>query len=136
MSDAFENTTEAFNLDAPTKMKPEVKEKWLKALREPGRKQTSSVLQSDEGQCCLGVLCEIMNVPHERSGDTDDIVLEQKNVQAFDFGNLCGKYIDMPPSEWAIAAVGLNYDQMRNLSAMNDGGDSFATIADYIETHL
>lgn len=42
-----------------TKMKPEVKEKWLKALRSGEYKQTIRFLHTKEGFCCLGVLCDI-----------------------------------------------------------------------------
>jgi hypothetical protein len=116
-------------------MKPDVKEKWLKALREPGRKQTRSVLKSDDGQCCLGVLCEVLNVPSQQAGEIDDSVLEQKNVQVFDFG-ISGSYIDIPPSEWSSVNADLNYRDMRDLAGMNDEGKSFDEIADYIERNL
>lgn len=41
-------------------MKPEIKSKWLSALRSGDYKQVDGQLnKGDEGFCCLGVLCEI-----------------------------------------------------------------------------
>lgn len=40
-------------------MKPEVKSKWISALRSGDYKQTEGQLNNSEGLCCLGVLCEL-----------------------------------------------------------------------------
>lgn len=40
-------------------MKPEVKKKWLEALRSGKYKQDRGYLKTDEGYCCLGVLCDV-----------------------------------------------------------------------------
>ena len=44
-------------------MNPEVKAKWLTALRDPSAVQTVNTLEvckgEDKGQCCLGVLMEV-----------------------------------------------------------------------------
>lgn len=40
-------------------MKPEIKNQWVKDLRDPARKQTEGHLRNKwGGQCCLDVLCE------------------------------------------------------------------------------
>jgi hypothetical protein len=48
-------------------MNPNVKEKWLNALRSDEYSQTRGVLMNEGGFCCLGVLCDIyskeQNVP-------------------------------------------------------------------------
>jgi hypothetical protein len=41
-------------------VKPEIKSRWLEALRSGDYKQTTATLRStDNGYCCLGVLCEL-----------------------------------------------------------------------------
>jgi hypothetical protein len=42
-----------------TKMNPEVKKKWIDALRSGWYDQGSEKLRSDQGYCCLGVLCDL-----------------------------------------------------------------------------
>ena len=50
-----------------TRMKPEIKDLWVKALRSGDYKQTQGILQRTErgrdgeavGFCCLGVLCDL-----------------------------------------------------------------------------
>lgn len=41
------------------KLKPEVKKLWLAALRSGEFQQTQQMLKSQQGYCCLGVLCEL-----------------------------------------------------------------------------
>jgi hypothetical protein len=42
-------------------MKPEVKTKWVEALRSGKYKQAEGVLRDEDGSmCCLGVLCDIL----------------------------------------------------------------------------
>ena len=40
-------------------MKPEIKRKWLKALRSGEYKQARNKLNNGIGMCCLGVLCDL-----------------------------------------------------------------------------
>ena len=42
-----------------TKMNPEVKQKWIDALRSGDYEQGSEKLRGVNGYCCLGVLCDI-----------------------------------------------------------------------------
>lgn len=46
-------------------MKPEIKEKWLQALRSGDYKQSVGFLKTDAGYCCLGVLCELYAKEHD-----------------------------------------------------------------------
>lgn len=45
-------------------MNPEVKAKWIAALRSGDYKQTQYHLRDDYGFCCLGVLCDIYASEH------------------------------------------------------------------------
>ena len=40
-------------------MRPEIKAKWVAALRSGEYKQAQGQLRTDAGFCCLGVLCEL-----------------------------------------------------------------------------
>lgn len=99
------------------------KKKWLAALRSGKYKQTNGTLKKSlpnkkVGYCCIGVACKILNVDFKKLHrvttscpllkKNDQRILEEKNV-------------------------GLTVDECRHLSSMNDFGESFAQIADYIE---
>jgi len=43
------------------KMNPEIKAKWVAALRDPSRKQIKGRLRRGDGMCCLGVLCDVVD---------------------------------------------------------------------------
>lgn len=47
-----------------TKMNPEVKQKWIDALRSGKYEQGSEKLRSVSGYCCLGVLCDLYAQEH------------------------------------------------------------------------
>ncbi len=40
-------------------MNPEIKQRWIAALRSGEIKQAKGNLRTDEGMCCLGVLCNL-----------------------------------------------------------------------------
>jgi hypothetical protein len=48
-------------------MKPEIKAQWIAALRSGKYPQTTHNLKTEQGFCCLGVLCDISGV-----GEWDD----------------------------------------------------------------
>lgn len=51
------------------KMNPELKAKWVAALRDPERKQTQGVLRRGNAMCCLGVLCDVIDPEKWQSDD-------------------------------------------------------------------
>lgn len=58
-------------------MKPEIKEKWLTALRSDEYKQARNQLKVGDSFCCLGVLCDIYAREvgekwYDESGDLND----------------------------------------------------------------
>lgn len=98
-------------------------ERWIAALESGDYKQTTKVLENDEGFCCLGVACAISrtDVKRERSRRGDDNYRYDgldgslgKNVQT----EICLAYTD-----------GTSKDIGPCLSEMNDRGDDFKTIA-------
>ena len=111
-------------------LNPEFKTKWLTALRSGEYQQCRSDLKNHTGFCCLGVLADLEN---------------PEWVPAFGYGRLVpfkdGVCLAAHSSSGQLSSnfgrkVGLSYDGAMALIGMNDGGDSFVKIADYIEEHL
>ena len=104
-----------------TELKQVTVEEWAKALRSGKYKQTKSRLKTDEGFCCLGVLCDLQGVewkPCEFSTD----------VQEYAYN-----YWYAFPANKELMAVGFTATQATELADMNDEGKSFDYIADQIE---
>lgn len=113
-------------------MKPEIKRKWLEALRSGQYKQTSGCLTDGERFCCLGVLTNLylLEVGEEwRQDKTGDIgVLEGGEVR--------GGYLSERVYLWAGLSLHDVIAGRRSLSEANDSGTAFPEIADLIEKHL
>jgi hypothetical protein len=116
-------------------MSPELKAKWLEALRSGKYKQGTGYLRTFADEfCCLGVLADINGEQWQRPGkktgrteyflvDSSDKILPEK------FGSLGPKYDkEIKP------------DYRAKLMMMNDwalgGGNSFDDIADWIEKNV
>lgn len=128
-------------------MNPEVKEKWLAALRSGKYKQARERLRDGGGFCCLAVLCDIAI----KEGVSGEWALGATGETVFRWPAVADRYLThhteeslLPPHvrDWA----GLQSDNPRlkmddyghdTLSAMNDDHRlSFAEIADLIEKQL
>lgn len=128
-------------------MKPEIKQKWLEALRSGKYHQAVGQLKTTYGSfCCLGVLCDLH--AKETGGKWD------MEVSAEPYGQYkpayCGKYGNLPESvrEWADLQTlplvpDFNKDgeaDLISIAAINDRGPltghDFAHIADVIEQYL
>lgn len=96
-------------------MEPELKAKWIEALRSGKYQQTQHRLKDDKGFCCLGVLCD---------------------VQGADFKAIRAKYDTLSLSQSPPEYLGTIGGACSTLVQMNDEGKSFAEIADYIEQNL
>lgn len=115
---------------------PELKSKWLEALRNGGYKQGHQELYtpSDEGDgrfCCLGVLAVVAGEDLNKIAGKchlDDI-LRSDLIGTFDTGD---------PADPTFSSV--NPDTFtttqRTLAGLNDSGKTFAEIADWIEVNL
>jgi hypothetical protein len=102
-------------------MNPDIKQKWVEALRSGKFKQCRKVLRNDAGEmCCLGVLREIVS-----PGDTSS----RNGTNEL-------------PTEDFLNSVGLSnkHDDYRQeasyYASENDGGCSFDEIAGEIEKNL
>ncbi|SRR6266851_385778 len=102
-------------------MNADIKEKWVAALRSGKYQQTrEGYLQKDGRFCCLGVLCDLLD-PAKWATEHGDTRWD---------GN-----ISMLPghvSERTAIAAHIPSE----LITMNDTDQSFAEIADWIETNL
>ncbi len=109
-------------------MKPEIKAKWLEALRSGEYKQTKERLATEDGKfCCLGVLCELALA--------EGITSKGKDEEGIFYDS---SHKSMPPTavlEWSNVSrdYGLTtYD----IAELNDNGKTFSEIADIIEEQL
>src|ERR1044072_7016718 len=98
-------------------MDEELKAKWVKALRSGEYKQGQWKLRTADGaHCCLGVLACVSGIGISDDGST---VPKGRGVGY-------GPIVDLIGGDATRA----------KLTGMNDHGESFAKIADYIEQNL
>lgn len=111
-------------------MNPEIKAKWVAALRSGEYKQGTNRLKMADRFCCLGVLCDL------HSKETGQQWVDMPGAQGAWYYRQCGL-----PAFTVVEWAGLDscdpapegYDP---LSVLNDQGRTFAEIADLIEKHL
>jgi hypothetical protein len=124
---------------------PEIKAKWVAALRSGEYQQARGALKRaitvDEegnqvvGHCCLGVLCEV--------AITEGLDIETRKGSFVPTYRFDGESALLPHTiaEWAglgpIASPSIHTDDgVEFLADLNDDGKSFAEIADLIEEYL
>jgi len=120
------------------KMNPEVKARWVKALRSGEYGQTKEVLKDTGGFCCLGVLCDVFA---KEDGRREWRVSELSSMADGEFG-LHTRDKGMPSALIGIWS-GLDFStrveidgDWKTLWQHNDDGSTFAEIADAIEKQL
>lgn len=116
-------------------MNSEIKQAWLSALRGGEYIQGAGALKrelynSNPGEyefCCLGVLAEISGAAWETSP-----IFRDHAVKALADDEMSTV---MPPAS-LLEQYGLTEENANHLAEMNDNGDTFGEIADYIEESL
>ena len=111
-------------------MNPQIKQKWVDALRSGEYQQCRGYLRKEDGFCCLGVLCDLYikeNNVEWQHNEVDDYFYENHSF--------------IPPSsvvEWSGIADSNPFvnDEIDTLGGLNDKGFTFNEIADVIEEHL
>ena len=122
------------------KMDPELKQKWLKALRSGRYKQVKGTLHNENGYCCLGVLASVSKMG--RWEELSYSTTGGKRYKFVPFKKYTDKFDDAVPyvgtfDEGSETAFGLDVDQQTTLVNMNDSNNkSFKQIADYVEREL
>lgn len=113
-------------------MNPQIKQKWVDALRSGDYKQTQRHLHDENGFCCLGVLCDLYikenNVEWEPSTHYNNVYMFQDMMAA----------LPLSVVEWADLEYynpHVNVEKS-TLAGLNDGGSTFKQIADVIEEQL
>jgi hypothetical protein len=115
-------------------MDPKVKEQWLAALRSGDYRQGWGGLRLRGGRhhCCLGVLMDVRGCEVDPGGFLRQvaIVLDPRSGDChYEEGS--GFIHPENARRWGLTI----HDQLR-LAEMNDAGDSFKKIADWIEKNL
>lgn len=109
-------------------LRPENKDRWLKALRSGKYPQASGYLynKNQRGYCCIGVYAAIngwknpIGFGYEITKDGDAI---QNNGQAEEL-------------QFYLFPIELTEHEVNTLMRLNDRGVDFPSIADYIEKNL
>jgi hypothetical protein len=107
-------------------MDAQIKQKWVEALRSGKYQQGQGILKGGNEYCCLGVLCEVMGATFY-SGSP--VLLSNSQTLKRSSG-------DELLNRNALQIVGMTERDQDMVAKMNDGGKSFANIADHIEEHL
>lgn len=118
-----------------SKMNPEVKAKWLEALRSGDYQQTTERLQDCGGFCCLGVLTDIYAKETgigEWVVDEDGDLIFQTSLEEE------GTILPEEVKAWAELdsthpSIMMPDGYLTSLAELNDGGDAFTDIAEKIE---
>jgi hypothetical protein len=110
-------------------------EEWAAALRSGKYKQGNGYLNRGGEFCCLGVLCEVLEV--EKKGGYRDVIC-YADVEAP--GRLGSGGADMGLPVAVAKFMGMDFygaaiddDRDRSLSELNDDGSNFSSIANMIE---
>lgn len=124
------------------KIPPELKAKWLQALRSGKYKQGQNALRTaDNCFCCIGVLADIVD-SSRWSARADSDIGDEDDGHCYGYLRQAKPSTAMLPDEM-LRECGLSKDIAGRLAEMNDGngeweGDAkdFHDIADYIEENL
>ena|SRR3989304_915908 len=101
-------------------MNADIKKRWVKALRSGRYAQARHALRTDQGFCCLGVLCDIVKKDVKKSWQEGASEMGMDGYKEY-----------LPP---VIAKfVGLHRSSQAFLATKNDDGRSFGEIADLID---
>lgn len=111
-------------------MNKRIKKLWIKALRSGKYKQGQNFLRSNGTYCCLGVLCDVYQ-KQTGEGEWEDraFVATPSDLSSTELPRRVVRWAELEDSNPLLG---------RKLvaSALNDGGKSFALIADRIEKYL
>ena len=109
-------------------MSPELKTKWLEALRSgeyrKGKRRLCTIDPKGDRYCCLGVLYEILHGKEAWRGPRYD--------------DMVGDYVRMTArlSSVTFGHSVLTDPHVGELAIINDGSDSFEPVITYIENKL
>jgi hypothetical protein len=111
-------------------MNPQIKQKWLNALRSGEYQQTQERLRKEDGFCCLGVLCDLY-------GKENNVEWQHNEVDGY-FYEKNSAVLPLSVMEWADVdgRWGDICNRTETLARLNDRGSTFEQIANLIEEQL
>lgn len=113
-------------------MDPNIKQKWIEALRSGKYQQARRALRDGDRYCCLGVLCDVAELGEWVEPQDERGVYEMR----FDVPSGSTAREDMLPQS-TLKEIGMQDHQQDFCWKMNDEErKSFSEIADYIEANL
>jgi len=115
-------------------MKPQIKQKWLHALRSGEYKQGFAALHLNDKFCCLGVLCDL------HAKETHGEWVKENDCDQYSYYGAIA-YIPYVVAEWAgiteiRPSIQNGISGVYRLDKLNDDGHNFNSIADLIEKDL
>ena len=119
-------------------MKEQIARTWVEALRSGDYKQTAGVLYDGEGYCCLGVLCRVMGYKFEVTTPSvfkwhvADVTENESSSQLLPRKAMVKAGIKSNNGQVNFVTEDGDSEQI-TLAEMNDNGQNFETIADFIE---
>jgi hypothetical protein len=138
-------------------MKKEIAKKWIKALRSGKYKRGEGFLKrfnskNQPRHCCLGVLCELYNESMKKNHKKTLTVKASNSGFCPENGYVIfgDRDVSLPPAvkKWAgikhstgeftyiVKDQHGKYKNHKNLSILNDTGNTFKTIANIIEKNI
>jgi hypothetical protein len=132
-------------------MNPQIKQKWLNALRSGEYQQTKGFLRKEDGFCCLGILCDLYgkenNVEWNLTNNGHNYKFQESESylpsSVMEWSGLSGNgktlSVEQACSQLKRELIHVNLGGETNLpffSGLNDSGSTFNEIADLIEEHL
>lgn len=130
-------------------MNPDIKAQWTAALRSGEYPKTTGTLRTEDGFCCLGVLCDLA----VKAGEIDEPVTKDRGLQTHQvYYEYDGEpsVLSTPVRNWAgldMSNPDIPYQEsMRDavwrsrghvsLAELNDNDYTFPQIADLIDANL
>lgn len=124
-------------------MNPEVKQKWVDALRSGEYEQGKDWLKTKRGFCCLGVLTDIYLKETGVGEWTSVSPHDPVGISSYSWDDGIGwrfENVVLPNlvRDWAglsnhMPLVDVEYGEPQPIATVNDSGTSFTEIADMIE---
>jgi len=127
-------------------MDSSLKQKWVRALRSGKYFQASGALRTEDGYCCLGVLCDVYDSSNWTLA-TDEYLGDESiewHYATHKRGSTNFMKDVLPDAVMEAADLDLHNPEVpygidgtkTSLAVINDSGATFKQIADLIETHL
>lgn len=116
------------------KMNTQIKQQWVTALRSGEYTQARRNLKTEQGFCCLGVLCDLYA---EETGTKWEVhtTEDDEPFTHYTFDNY-SSYLPEFVEKWAGLAMPNPHVGESSLAQLNDSGSTFEEIAQLIDENL